>query len=361
MCVWYVSCLFLLTWERYGHYQYIGTHQILGGGHQVPALSNACNQLSNCQIKIIMPLKPEFLASRDTPATVLVDAYAAQFPSADGSPLDQRRKRLRTIFCMHTARALGAWDLEQIKALMLAVDFSEDEIADFIQTVGTPWRTQAEIEADKQNENAGHKNAAEFQAGGEKKKQRGGRRVQSMPMLDAVREGLDDGYINNYHHPASFYNSYPAKFTLLAEEQRFISAMLHEIELVNGDAYPPEHIRKMVTDSAKIRAMNIGDPRPYAGKPKTWDVCGADSNPYPLPLALHSPCPLIPCIPFAMLLQNTSTPHGLVNVRRICTRPCERVRIDVETRSITRKDACESRHLPSPPHLNTPPPLHLPP
>ena len=42
-------------------------------------------------------------------------------------------------------------------------------------------------------------------------------------------------------------------------------------------------------------------------------------------LALHLPCPLIPDIPLAMLLQHTSTPHGLVNVRRIPTRPCERV------------------------------------
>ena len=57
-----------------------------------------------------MPLKQEFLASPDTSATTLVDAYAAQFPTADGSPLDQRRMRLRTILCMQTARALGACD-----------------------------------------------------------------------------------------------------------------------------------------------------------------------------------------------------------------------------------------------------------
>ena len=245
-----------------------------------------------------MPLKQEFLASPDTSATTLVDAYAAQFPTADGSPLDQRRMRLRTILCMQTARALGAWDYEQVKAIMLALSFSEDEIADFMNAVGTdgnPFRTLAEIEAGTKSQ---EKKAAEFQAGGEKKKQRrGGRRVNSMLMLDAVRDDLTDGYIAKYHHPASFYNTHPAKFTSLAEEQLFLGALFGEIEKVNGDAYAPERIRKMVTNDAKIRAMNVGDPRPYAGVPKTWDVRGAEN----LTLCLAPRCRprwvCDPCVP----------------------------------------------------------------
>ena len=121
---------------------------------------------------------------------------------------------------------------------MLALSFSEDEIADFMNAVGTdgnPFRTLAEIEAGTKSQ---EKKAAEFQAGGEKKKQRrGGRRVNSMLMLDAVRDDLTDGYIAKYHHPASFYNTHPAKFTSLAEEQLFLGALFGEIEKVNGDAY----------------------------------------------------------------------------------------------------------------------------
>ena len=63
------------------------------------------------------------------------------------------------------------------------------------------------------------------------KKQRGGRRVNKMPMLSEPRVGLDDAYTKNYHHPASFYDTYPGVMHTLAEEQGVISSLLGEMRL----------------------------------------------------------------------------------------------------------------------------------
>ena len=216
-----------------------------------------------------MSLKPEFLAD-GVGATMLVDAYLAEFPVVGEA--DSRRakacKSLRSQWCMLGASSVGS-TRPLLQGLLLLSGLEQNEAEDFMNTVSTGAAAGGPAEQVAAGEL--HDSAPPLDAPAAKK-QRGGRRVNKMPMLLEQREGLDEAYMKNYHHPASFYTRYPAVITSLAEEQAVIACLLGEIECVSGDAYPHPSVRKMVTHAGKLKEIGIGNPRDYGGKPKSWDV-----------------------------------------------------------------------------------------
>ena len=100
---------------------------------------------------------------------------------------------------------------------------------------------------------------------------RGGCRMNSLPALKKRR--ITPEYAETYYHPKAFYNL-PSKMTKLEDEKMVLKTIFKEIVETAGDSYCSKMERKMVTDAVKLRAIGIGEPRPYGvpPKPRTWDV-----------------------------------------------------------------------------------------
>jgi hypothetical protein len=100
---------------------------------------------------------------------------------------------------------------------------------------------------------------------------RGGCRMNSLPALKKRR--ITPEYAETYYHPEAFYNL-PSKMTKLEDEKMVLTTIFKEIVDTAGDSYCSKMERKMVTDPVKLRAIGIGEPRPYGvpPKPRTWDV-----------------------------------------------------------------------------------------
>lgn len=98
---------------------------------------------------------------------------------------------------------------------------------------------------------------------------RGGRRFQSL--LQRNRRRVTQKDINEYNHPANFYNL-PSDVRTIQDINKVLGAIYLELEAWAGDAYPNRAERMTVTDAAALAACGVGDPPPYGGKERTWDV-----------------------------------------------------------------------------------------
>lgn len=132
---------------------------------------------------------------------------------------------------------------------------------------------------------------------------RGGRRFQSL--LQRNRRRVTQKDINEYNHPANFYNL-PSDVRTIQDINKVLGAIYLELEAWAGDAYPNRAERMTVTDAAALAACGIGDPPPYGGKERTWDV-RSSSNPQPkcMLFADFAPCP-----PFSSELSCYRTQQG---------------------------------------------------
>jgi len=98
---------------------------------------------------------------------------------------------------------------------------------------------------------------------------RGGSRNLSKPVRTGER--VSDEYMEEYQHPEFFFNL-PSRMNKLEDEHLVLKALFEETEAVIFDSYPTPKERAMLTDEKALRDCGVGDPRPYGGKPRTWEV-----------------------------------------------------------------------------------------
>lgn len=62
--------------------------------------------------------------------------------------------------------------------------------------------------------------------------------------------------------------------TKLEDEKNVLKTIFEEIVDTVGDSYPNKQERQMVTNAMKLKAIGIGEPRPYGvpPKPRSWDA-----------------------------------------------------------------------------------------